>query len=205
MCSVTQEPFDRTSGGYNKMLRCRSARDVRLSTSHINASPVLKAQMKIENVLKNSKKSPETTGEKRDGKHKELLQKIITSYTPIGDENKPETDEKKNEEEKVASQKQDERKWTKRASPRKRHEALILELEWKVEQLSFQVQILQEQNHGLKQCVASLDNKLEKANDTIDVLSSRAVYILHRYHRLYRSMLEQLGPIEDYVSVRKGS
>lgn len=38
---------------------------------------------------------------------------------------------------------------------------------------------------------------MKNANDTIDMLSSRAIYILRCYHQLYRSKLELLGPVED--------
>lgn len=157
--------------------------------------------MKIENVLKDKKKSPETTGEKKNGKCHVILQNIITLYAPIGNENGPETCEKKDGEEKVAHLMQEKRHAMKRASARERHEVLIKELEWKVEQLSGQVQSLQEQNHGLRKYAASLDTKLKNANDIIDVLSSRAVYILRRFHQMYRSKLEQHRPVEDNVPI----
>jgi hypothetical protein len=56
---------------------------------------------------------------------------MITLYTPIGGENEQET-----VEEKVARLIQDERHATKRDSACERHEVLIQELKWKVEQLS---------------------------------------------------------------------
>ena len=112
-----------------------------------------------------------------------ILQNIITLYMPKGLEDGPETGE-----EKVARLMQDEHHATKQAEQR---EVLIRELEWKVKQLSDQVQSLQEQNHGLQKCIVSLCTQLKNANDTIALLSSRAIYILRRYHQLYRSKVEQ--------------
>jgi hypothetical protein len=162
--------------------------------------------MKIDNVLKHSQKGPKTTVKKKEGEHQgarndnkpkdvthdldqKVLQSITTLFTPTGDES--ETGEKKDDEVKVAHLMKEKRRAMKTVSARERHEVMIKELERKVEQLSGQVQSLQEENHGLRKYTASLDTKLRKANDAIDVISSRAVYILRRFHLMYRSQLER--------------
>ena len=101
----------------------------------VNAPSFIQSPNEIENVLKD--KSPEATVKKKDGECKRILQNMITLYTPIGGENEQET-----VEEKVARVIQDERHATKRDSACERHEVLMQELEWKVEQLSDQVQSL---------------------------------------------------------------
>jgi hypothetical protein len=175
--------------------------------------------MKIVNDLEHNQKSPESTVEKKEGKRQgakgdntpkdvtqELEQKVLKSittlFTPIGNESGPETGGKKDEEVKVNRLLQEKRRAMKRASARERHEVMIQELERKVEQLLGQVQSLQEENRGLRKYAASLDTELRKANDTIGVISSRAVYILRRFHQMYRSKLERHG-IEDNVPIEE--
>jgi predicted RNase H-like nuclease (RuvC/YqgF family) len=83
------------------------------------------------------------------------------------------------------------RRAMKRASTDQRHERRIQELEQEVERLSGQVQRLQETNDGLRLHVASLDSNLNHARKTIPILSSRAVYIVRRFHEVCKEKLEQ--------------
>jgi small-conductance mechanosensitive channel len=147
---------------------------------------------------KKNKKSEEETGE--------LEQKVVRSITylltPIGNESGTEAGEKQDKEAKVTRLMQEKKRAMTRVSARKRHEVIIRELEEKVKRLSGQVQSLQEENRGLWEYAASLKTKLRKANDTFDVISSRAVYILRRFHQMYQDKLrhghtEDGKPIED--------
>lgn len=172
--------------------------------------------MKIDNVLKHNQTSElESTVEKKEGRqgaesddaandmtHKKVPQSVTTYFTPKGNESGPETDETKAEKVKVARLQREQRLSMERASTRERHELIIQELERKVEQLSGQVQSLQEENRWLGRYAASLDTKLKKAKADIDVESWRVVYILRRFHEMYRSKLERRS-IEDNVPYEK--
>jgi hypothetical protein len=85
---------------------------------------------------------------------------------------------------------QEKRRATKRVIC-KRNEVLIQELEQEVERLSGKVQRLQEKNDRLRIHVVSLDANLGRARTTTAVQSSRAVYILRRFHQLRRENLMQ--------------
>jgi hypothetical protein len=160
-----------------------------------------------DDLLKGIENDPAMTGEKKDEDPDETAIPTSTGLPPLPpysnfDEAQSSDEEGESEEQnanpiqeslniKATHLVLEKHRATKRASTRKRHEMRIQELEQEVERLSLQIKSLQEKNDGLRIHMASLDSSLRRAKNTVDVTSSRAVYIIQRFHQMYREKLEQ--------------